>query len=180
MDSDKDNLLKYRDFCNLCAEQMLHEAPSLGDTSISGSQAGRSKATSEFSNIIQKLKSNKPTSGALGPNRGRGGPNFTRGKSAGTFQAAKDISQLCGDQPFVSTELHRFMVNMQDLPLGHGVHTPMNNRFDAIRDGSVYNSVGGGSDSQSWTRTSAASSLNKLRNKLQQRTHGMTSEMLST
>ena len=97
MDSDKDNLLKYRDFCNLCAEQMLHEAPSLGDTSISGSQAGRSKATSEFSNIIQKLKSNKPASGALGPNRGRGGPNFTRGKSAGTFQAAKDISQLCGD-----------------------------------------------------------------------------------
>jgi len=51
---------------------------------------------------------------------------------------------MLGDQPFVSTELHRFMVKKQDLPSGHQFHSPKHNRFDTIRDESVYKSIGGG------------------------------------
>ena len=75
MDTDQDSQLKYRDFCNLCAEQVL-TAPSRGD----GSVLGASKASgSEFSKIIKQLKSKNPNA-----RNGRGGPNFVnkRGSSA--------------------------------------------------------------------------------------------------
>ena len=71
MDCDQDNLLKYRDFCNLCAELLMNGAPSLGDTSFLAS-SNKSKASSDFSNIIKQLKAKQPVS------RGRGGPNFSK------------------------------------------------------------------------------------------------------
>lgn len=55
----------------------------------------------------------------------------------------------------------------------------MHNRFDAIRDESVYNSIGGGIPPSEWSRSGASTSLNKLKQKLQGRTHGLTSEQLS-
>lgn len=64
MDTDQDNQLKYRDFCNLCADQVL-QAPS--DKSFIG---GKKSNASEFSKIISQLKSKKASS------MGRGGPNF--------------------------------------------------------------------------------------------------------
>ena len=144
MDYDYDSLLKYRDFCNICAEHVLNGAPSLGETSImnsSSSYQNKTKASSDFSSIIKQMKAKRLES------RGRGGPNFylKRGSSAGqNIENAKSIKQLTDEQPFVSTELHRFMVKKQDLPLGHGFHSPLHNRFDGIRDDSVYNSIGGG------------------------------------
>jgi len=88
MDNDHDNLLKYRDFCNLCAELMMNGAPSLGDTSYLAS-SNKSKASSDFSNIIKQLKAKQPV------NRGRGGPNFPkRVTSAGpsqNFENSKSI-----------------------------------------------------------------------------------------
>lgn len=77
MDTDKDNQLKYRDFCNLCAEQVL-QAPSTGDSSCMMSPSNASG--SNFSKIIKELKAKHPGSSA-----GRGGPNFInkRGMSAG-------------------------------------------------------------------------------------------------
>ena len=96
MDNDCDNQLKYRDFCNLCAEQVI-TAPSEGSFLGSTSKA----SGSEFSKIIKSLKQKKPGM--------RGGPNFhkKRGSSVGpdSFQAAKNISQMVGNQPFVSSEL---------------------------------------------------------------------------
>lgn len=70
MDSDSDMQLKYRDFCNLCAETVLEPT--------NNSTAGFSKTGSDFSKIIKSLKSKAPD------NRGRGGPNFInkRGQSA--------------------------------------------------------------------------------------------------
>ena len=52
MDYDYDSLLKYRDFCNICAEHVLNGAPSLGETSImnsSSSYQNKTKASSDFS-----------------------------------------------------------------------------------------------------------------------------------
>ncbi len=111
MDNDQDSVLKYRDFCNLCAENVgsVGGTLSFGDSSIAGSKGG-----SDFSKIISSLKS-KNSSNA----RGRGGPNFkSRGASAGgptgarNFNQAKTIEQVTANQPFVSSEIHRFMVNM--------------------------------------------------------------------
>ena len=48
---------------------------------------------------------------------------------------------MIGDQAFVSTELNRFITNKQDLTVGHQFHSPMHNRFDAIRDEAVYNNI---------------------------------------
>lgn len=140
MDSDQDNMLKYRDFCNLCAEQVL-KAPSAG---ASNYMSTSNASGSNFSKIIKELKSKHP-----GASKGRGGPNFVnkRGMSAGqqkadNYATTKNIEQMVGNQPFVSTELHRFMTNMQDLPSGNQVHSPKHNRFDSIRDEEVYNSIG--------------------------------------
>ena len=89
MDADLDNVLKYRDFCNLCAEQVLNAAPSLGDTSILGNGSHKSKASSEFSKIISNLKQKQP---------GRGGPNFAkRGVSANQYSNSKNIAEMLGD-----------------------------------------------------------------------------------
>lgn len=90
MDADLDNVLKYRDFCNLCAEQVLNAAPSLGDTSIMGGASNKSKASTEFSKIISSLKAKQP---------GRGGPNFAnkRGASANQYSNSKNISEMLGD-----------------------------------------------------------------------------------
>lgn len=104
----------------------------------------KSNATgsSNFSKIIKELKSKHPE------NKGRGGPNFVkRGQSAGQKQTdnyakTQNIEQMVGSKPFVSTELHRFMTNMQDLPSGNQVHSPKHNRFDSIRDEEVYVSIG--------------------------------------
>lgn len=177
-------MLKYRDFCNLCAEQVLQAPPSGGDL------MSRSNATgsSNFSKIIKELKAKHPGS------KGRGGPHFVnrRGQSAGqkvtdNYATSKNIQQMVGAQPFVSTELHRFMTNVQDLPSGNAVHSPKHNRFDSIRDEEVYNSIGGHaattSQTQSgWSRSGATSSnynMTKLKAQLQNRTHGMTSEQYS-
>ena len=85
---------------------------------------------------------------------------------------------MVGSKPFVSTELHRFMTNMQDLPSGNQVHSPKHNRFDSIRDEEVYVSIGSHaangsnnpSQSQSgWSRSQATSTslnLTKLKSKL--------------
>ena len=83
---------------------------------------------SNFSKIIQELKAKHPGVGS----KGRGGPNFVnkRGLSAGLqkqsdrYEKTKNINQMIGNQPFVSTELHRFMTNMQDMPSGSQVHSP--------------------------------------------------------
>ncbi len=48
---------------------------------------------------------------------------------------------MIGDQPFVSSELQRFMSNKRDLPLGHSVHSPLHNRIDSIRDETVYQTI---------------------------------------
>lgn len=98
MDSDHDNMLKYRDFCNLCAEQVLHGAPSLSDTSIinSNNSYHKSKTSSDFSTIINRFKA-KHSEAKQPDNRGRGGPNFylKRGMSAGqNIDNAKSIKQL--------------------------------------------------------------------------------------
>jgi len=108
--------------------------------------------------------------------RGTSANNYTN-----NYTNTKNIAEMLGEQPFVSTELHRFMVKKKDLPVGHQFHSPQHNRFDAVRDDSVYNSVGGGSGlpSSQWSRSGASTSLNKLKDKLQKRTHGLTSEQLS-
>ena len=149
MDSDEDNMLKYRDFCNLCAEQVLHQTNT--SASASNYMSASHASGSNFSKIIKELKSKHP-----GASKGRGGPNFVnkRGVSASRQQKAsargasdnyaktKNIDQMVGNQPFVSTELHRFMTKMQDLPSGNQVHSPKHNRFDSIRDEEVYNHIG--------------------------------------
>ena len=171
MDSDQDTQLKYRDFCNLCAEQVLN-APS------QSSRIGSSKGGSEFSKIISSLKQK---------HSGRGGPNFAgkRGLSAENFSAAKTVKQVVGEQPFVSSEMQRFMMNKQDLPPGHTLNSPQHNRFDSVRDDSVYNSIGGlqqqAPPSQTqWSRSGAASSnLGSFKSRLAGQTHGLTSEQLS-
>ena len=58
------------------------------------------------------------------------------------YEKTTNIQQMIGNQPFVSTELHRFMTNMQDLPSGNHVHAPQHHRFDSIRDEEVYVSIG--------------------------------------
>lgn len=80
MDSDEDNMLKYRDFCSLCAEQVL-QAPTEPSASNSNYMSASNASGSNFSKIIKELKSKHPGVG----NRGRGGPNFVnkRGMSAG-------------------------------------------------------------------------------------------------
>lgn len=89
MDADQDNVLKYRDFCNLCAEQVLNAAPSLGDTTILRGDSSKSKASTEFSKIISQLKAKQP---------GRGGPNFKkRTESANNYSQAKNIEEMLGD-----------------------------------------------------------------------------------
>ena len=69
MDKDEDTCLKYRDFCNLCAENVsssMGSGPlSFGESSMVGSKG------SDFSKIIKSLKSKNPSN-----HRGRGGPNF--------------------------------------------------------------------------------------------------------
>lgn len=65
LDSDQDNKLKYRDFCNLCAEFSMNP-PSKS----SASQLASGK--SDFSKIIKQLRQTKPGS------MGRGGPNFAK------------------------------------------------------------------------------------------------------
>ena len=176
MDTDHDSQLKYRDFCNLCAEQVLQAPTSRGDMSMLGS----SKAPgSEFSKIIKQLKSKNPYL-----KNGRGGPNFIgkRGSSAHqnsqSFRASKTVDQMVNKQPFVSSDLHRFIVNTHDLPAGHQVHSPQHNRYDSIRDDSVYKSIGADPPVSEWSR-SVSTSLNKLRNKLQAKTHGLTSAKLA-
>ena len=78
MDSDHDSQLKYRDFCNLCAEQVLQAPTSRGDMSMLGS----SKAPgSEFSKIIKQLKSKNPNM-----KNGRGGPNFVGKRNSSANQ----------------------------------------------------------------------------------------------
>jgi hypothetical protein len=75
MDSDRDNILKYRDFCNLCAEQVL-QAPTGRDSAYMSTS--NATGSTNFSKIIKELKSKHPGS------KGRGGPNFVkRGQSAG-------------------------------------------------------------------------------------------------
>ena len=73
------------------------------------------------------------------------------------------------------------MVNNQDLPLGHQVHSPKHNRFDSIRDEDVYNSVGQPGTSQSnWSRSVTSSSLkNKFKERVSAQTHGLTSEQFA-
>lgn len=91
MDADQDSVLKYRDFCNLCAEHVLNAAPSLADTTILNGASNKSKASSEFSKIISSLKSKQP---------GRGGPNFTsakRGASESNYANAKTVTEMLGD-----------------------------------------------------------------------------------
>lgn len=102
MDTDEDNLLKYRDFCNLCADQVLNSAPSLGDTKVMHRDVKKSKVSVEFSNLISQIRSRTP---------GRGGSNFfKRGKSVCNYSKTKNVAEILDGQPFVSTELHRFMV----------------------------------------------------------------------
>lgn len=88
---------------------------------------------------------------------------------------------MVGNQPFVSSELQRFMVNNQDLPMGHQIHSPLHNRVDSIRDESVYNVLNKASrpPSSSQYSMSASSGFSKLKLKLQQQTHGLTSEKLA-
>ena len=110
------------------------------------------------------------------------------------YEKTKNINQMIGNQPFVSTELHRFMTNMQDMPSGNQVHSPKHNRFDSIRDEEVYRSIGnaaysgqnqhGTTSNSGWSRSavtasSASMNLTQLKAKLQARTHGMTSEQHS-
>lgn len=167
MDTDNDSQLKYRDFCNLFAEQAL-VAPSDASFYSSGKASG-----SDFSKIIKSLKAKNPSA------KGRGGPNFVnkRGQSAGrqqenNFVGTKNISEMIGDQPFVSSELQRFMHNKRDLPLGHSVHSPMHNRIDSIRDEGVYNCVNGSrppSTPNQWSTSSpggTASNFSKLKSRL--------------
>ena len=71
MDTDEDNQLRYKDFCSLCAEQVLSAPPSDASVLSSNKTAG-----SDFSRIIKSMKSQGAGS------RGRGGPSFKRGASA--------------------------------------------------------------------------------------------------
>lgn len=89
MDSDNDSQLKYRDFCNLCAESVLNASSTAG--SLLTSPSKRTGSSSNFSKVIKSLKS-KHSSG----NNGRGGPSFVkRGNSAGqggnSFGSTKNI-----------------------------------------------------------------------------------------
>lgn len=159
MDTDQDGMLKYRDFCNLCAEQVM-QAPS--DSSVLG---GKKSNTSEFSKIISQLKSKKAAS------MGRGGPNFVnkRAKPASNFPQSLTIEQVVGNQPYVSSELQRFMVNNQDLPIGHQVHSPQHNRVDSIREEQVYNTLSQGrppSSANQWSTVTSSSGLSKLKLRL--------------
>ena len=85
---------------------------------------------------------------------------------------------MVNKQPFVSSDLHRFIVNTHDLPAGNQIHSPQHNRYDSIRDDSVYKSIGADPPVSEWSR-SVSTSLNKLRNKLQAKTHGLTSAKLA-
>lgn len=84
---------------------------------------------------------------------------------------------MVGAQPFCSTEINRFLNNMNENSVGHGVCSPAHNRFDSIRDDSVYNSIGSGPPPSQWSRSGAASS--SLKSRLQNKVHGLTSEQLS-
>ena len=69
------------------------------------------------------------------------------------------------------------------------MHSPQHNRVDSIRDDSVYKSVGGDksqsgasagmSGNSSFCMTAASSNLSKLKMKLQQQVHGLTSEQVA-
>ena len=102
-------------------------------------------------------------------------------KQVDRYEKTKNINQMIGNQPFVSTELHRFMTNMQDMPSGNQVHSPKHNRFDSIRDEEVYKSIGnaaysgqnqlGTTSNSGWSRSavtasSASMNLTQLKAKL--------------
>ena len=72
-------------------------------------------------------------------------------------------------QPFVNSELNRFVKNNQDSCAGHNLHSPTHNRVDSIRDDSVYKSVGGDKSASgtTWSLTAASSNFSKLKLKLQ-------------
>ena len=85
LDKDQDTLLKYRDFCSLCAQHAsLQASPS---QVISNESRG-----SQFSNIIKQIKGRT----------GRGGPKFNRrGTSARTYgvaqKGAQNVDEMLGE-----------------------------------------------------------------------------------
>lgn len=73
------------------------------------------------------------------------------------------------------------MVNKQDLAIGHQVHSPMHNRFDAIRDETVFNNINQSDQvSSAWSQSAASRSLNKLKHKLSGQTHGLTTQEINS
>ena len=135
----------------------------------------RKSGKSEFSKIIKQLRQTKPS------NMGRGGPNFVnnnpRQNSAAIYEGVQNIKQVVDGNPFVSSDVQRFVVNNRDNSLGNTMHSPSHNRVDSIRDDSVYKSVGGDksqsgvsaglSGNGSFAMTTASSNLSKFKVRLQ-------------
>ena len=61
MDTDEDNQLKYRDFCNLCAEYGMQQGPSGGASNTHSSAMEQKSGRTEFSKIIKQLRQTKPS-----------------------------------------------------------------------------------------------------------------------
>ena len=105
----------------------------------------------KFSRVMRQLRQKN---GQLGNKRQRG---ITVGSKINTglrkdydqhkenYNGAKTLDDLTGEHEFVSTELQRFVDNQADVTAGHTIHSPMHNRFDAVRDSDVYNSIGSSS-----------------------------------
>lgn len=69
------------------------------------------------------------------------------------------------------------MENRKDYAIGHGLHSPLHNRFDTVRDSDVYNSI---SSSNGWKSILSSGNIQKIKNQWPgSRPCGMTSDEIS-
>ena len=205
MDYDKDSMLKYQDFCTLCAnsapeqsslplsskglEVLLaqrYETADTHDTKGQETESSQNKSISlndKFTRVMRQLR--QKNSGLTGK-KPRGisvGCKINTGLRKGVepprdnFEATKKMDQIRGDQEFVSTELQRFVENKADLVPGHQIHSPLHNRFDSVRESEVYNSIG---SSSGWRSILQSGKMARIKNQWPgSKPCGLTSEELS-
>ena len=89
LDTDRDNMLRYPDFCNLCSEAIPAVSNSKQDLLSQSDVISSRKASSnsDFSKMIVKLKKKKI-------NDRRGGPNF---KNRNPQQQSRRINSASGN-----------------------------------------------------------------------------------
>ena len=77
----------------------------------------------------------------------------------------------------MSTELQRFMENRKGFTIGNGLHSPLHNRFDTVRDSDVYNSI---NSSKGWKSILSSGNVQKIKNQWPgSRPCGLTSDEIS-